>query len=122
MTKDERKKDLTFANGDPMNPTFGVDGVKYYTSEDVERKIEEYEDRIRVMHGQLNIALLNSQLEEREHKRAMSRQLKKRCITQAAFCLVVGSRGGDNKKVEWLKKWYGKFSELAEHYKNEEAK
>ena len=59
MKKEKNK--FVFANGDSMNPVFATDGTELFNKEDVERKIEELEDQIRVTKGNANIAyILNS--------------------------------------------------------------
>lgn len=52
-----------FANGDPMEPV-NIGGKKYYTASDVERKIEELEDRIRVEIGQGHMASMLAEFKE----------------------------------------------------------
>lgn len=63
-----KNKEIVFSNGDPMKPVFCLDGKKYYTDKDVERLIEEYDDRLRVARGNLNLVETLNSFVERDLK------------------------------------------------------
>lgn len=80
MKKEKNK--FVFANGDSMNPVFSIDGTKLFNTEDVERKIEELEDEIRVTRGNANIVYALNSFYERDIKK----QKYKRCLAMAKSC------------------------------------
>lgn len=65
-----------------MNPVFSIDGTKLFNTEDVERKIEELEDEIRVTRGNANIDYSLNSFYERDIKK----QKRKRCLAMAEWC------------------------------------
>lgn len=80
-----KNKEIVFSNGDPMKPVFCVDGKKYYTDKDVERLIDEYDDRLRVARGNFNLVETLNSFVERDLKKA-----------RRALWLARAYRGRDN--------------------------
>lgn len=65
MKKNDKK--FQFANGDEMNPV-AINGKNFYSQKDVERKILELEDGIRVTQGNANLAYALNDFLERDKK------------------------------------------------------
>ena len=65
MKKTDKK--FQFANGDEMNPV-AINGKNFYSQKDVERKILELEDGIRVTQGNANLAYALNDFLERDKK------------------------------------------------------
>ena len=65
MKKTDKK--FQFANGDEMNPV-AINGKNFYSQKDVERKILELEDGIRVTQGNTNLAYALNDFIERDKK------------------------------------------------------
>lgn len=60
-------KKIQFANGDEMDPV-AINGKNFYSQKDVERKILELEDGIRVTQGNANLAYALNDFLERDKK------------------------------------------------------
>lgn len=120
-----KNKEIVFSNGDPMKPVFCVDGKKYYTDKDVERLIEEYDDRLRVARGSFNLVETLNSFVERDLKKARralwiarAERAKDRAITCDDFAYLGDTEREINmtlartwmkcrllKPSEWSKVW-----------------
>lgn len=122
-----KNKEIVFSNGDQMKPVFCLDGKKYYTDKDVERLIEEYDDRLRVARGNLNLVETLNSFVERDLKiarRALWIAREKRAIEKIAWFKLwnasistMNPEDGARQEFDKWKRNLGKFLKKAEEYK-----